>query len=222
MNAFKTLVPAVALAAGLALSASANAATTVTIGLSGDNGSTIFVQGVPGVTSSNISNQAFGVWSATVDAHVGFFPDPLNTNTFDAASTGPGQLDIFVTVQGLTTFAPGFLSGFTENLLTNGWSVTESTYVDTNNGLFTTVTPLASHVFTTGATGVNVVSGGTAGPSPYSVTERFHIAANGQGNAQSTIDITAVPEPTTWALMIFGFGGVGAVLRRRRTTAAFA
>lgn len=32
--------------------------------------------------------------------------------------------------------------------------------------------------------------------------------------------ITAVPEPTTWAMMIVGFGGIGAVLRRRRTAIA--
>jgi hypothetical protein len=32
--------------------------------------------------------------------------------------------------------------------------------------------------------------------------------------------IRAVPEPATWALMILGFGGVGAVLRRRRALAA--
>lgn len=34
-----------------------------------------------------------------------------------------------------------------------------------------------------------------------------------------TLDITgrgAVPEPTTWAMMLLGFGGLGAVLRRRR------
>jgi hypothetical protein len=28
--------------------------------------------------------------------------------------------------------------------------------------------------------------------------------------------IAAVPEPGTWALMILGFGGTGALLRRRR------
>ena len=32
----------------------------------------------------------------------------------------------------------------------------------------------------------------------------------------------AVPEPATWAMMILGFGGVGALLRRRRTSLAVA
>jgi hypothetical protein len=31
-----------------------------------------------------------------------------------------------------------------------------------------------------------------------------------------------VPEPASWALMIAGFGGIGAMLRRRRDTAAVA
>ena len=34
--------------------------------------------------------------------------------------------------------------------------------------------------------------------------------------------LIAVPEPATWAMMITGFGGVGALLRRRRTMAATA
>ena len=35
-------------------------------------------------------------------------------------------------------------------------------------------------------------------------------------------DVLAVPEPTTWALMILGFGTVGAMLRRRRQSDTFA
>jgi hypothetical protein len=34
--------------------------------------------------------------------------------------------------------------------------------------------------------------------------------------------IPGVPEPTTWGLMIMGFGGIGAMLRRRRQAVAFA
>jgi hypothetical protein len=37
--------------------------------------------------------------------------------------------------------------------------------------------------------------------------------------SSATFDI-AVPEPASWALMIVGFGGAGAALRRRRTLAA--
>ncbi|PZO86692.1 MAG: hypothetical protein DI623_16060, partial [Sphingomonas sanxanigenens] len=33
---------------------------------------------------------------------------------------------------------------------------------------------------------------------------------------------SAVPEPTTWAMLIAGFGMVGGAMRRRRTTVAFA
>jgi hypothetical protein len=32
--------------------------------------------------------------------------------------------------------------------------------------------------------------------------------------------VTAVPEPSTWALMLMGFGGMGLVLRRRNSTGA--
>ncbi|HET6969989.1 MAG TPA: PEPxxWA-CTERM sorting domain-containing protein, partial [Phenylobacterium sp.] len=52
-----------------------------------------------------------------------------------------------------------------------------------------------------------------SGPAPAAdfVVDRAYIVA---GNA--------IPEPTTWALMILGFGGAGAALRssRRRTVAA--
>lgn len=47
------------------------------------------------------------------------------------------------------------------------------------------------------------------------------------GNSLEISDIAAltgivVPEPTAWSMMILGFGGVGALARRRRLTAAIA
>jgi hypothetical protein len=42
----------------------------------------------------------------------------------------------------------------------------------------------------------------------------------GLDNLVVTASSSAVPEPAAWALMILGFGGAGAALRRRRTTVA--
>ena len=39
-------------------------------------------------------------------------------------------------------------------------------------------------------------------------------------NVNSAIQVGAVPEPGTWALMLIGFGAVGASLRRRRRVSA--
>lgn len=40
--------------------------------------------------------------------------------------------------------------------------------------------------------------------------------------APNNSTLTAVPEPTTWAMMVFGFGVIGAAVRRRRTALAAA
>lgn len=42
------------------------------------------------------------------------------------------------------------------------------------------------------------------------------------GNIGATTLTSAVPEPASWLMMIAGFGGLGAVLRRRRQTLAIA
>lgn len=36
------------------------------------------------------------------------------------------------------------------------------------------------------------------------------------------VSVTMVPEPATWAMMLLGFGGIGAMIRRRRQTLATA
>ena len=41
--------------------------------------------------------------------------------------------------------------------------------------------------------------------------------SNQQGNLLDDVRLTAVPEPTTWPMMILGLGGVGALMRRRRS-----
>lgn len=48
---------------------------------------------------------------------------------------------------------------------------------------------------------------------------RFQEVNAGGGSDKVLGTVSAIPEPTTWALMITGFGLAGAALRRRRTTA---
>jgi hypothetical protein len=75
---------------------------------------------------------------------------------------------------------------------------------------------------TTGApTGFNFNMNLNAGQSVDFVVNR----AGNYGNDSTglKLDVTAVPEPAAWGLMIVGFGGIGAVLRsnrRRAVTAA--
>ena len=42
------------------------------------------------------------------------------------------------------------------------------------------------------------------------------------GNVGATLTGGGVPEPATWAMMIFGMGGIGVTLRRRRSALALA
>lgn len=50
----------------------------------------------------------------------------------------------------------------------------------------------------------------------------FSDSANPRYQAFAFVPTVSVPEPATWLMMIFGFGSVGAVLRRRRQNTAFA
>ncbi|HKR89425.1 MAG TPA: PEPxxWA-CTERM sorting domain-containing protein [Phenylobacterium sp.] len=72
-----------------------------------------------------------------------------------------------------------------------------------------------------------------AGPSALTVNDltrnvsSYYFASDvtntigGTGNiGASSITITAVPEPATWAIMLMGFGGLGAMLRQRRQQVA--
>lgn len=62
-------------------------------------------------------------------------------------------------------------------------------------------------------------NGGTFGSvDTFSVVGFSTATALGAGESS----ITPVPEPASWALMIAGFGGAGAMLRRRRAKDAFA
>ncbi len=62
-------------------------------------------------------------------------------------------------------------------------------------------------------------------------TYKVNLTVNGLAGGAKSLDVvaqlgngfsTAIPEPATWAMMLIGFGGLGAAMRRRRAQTAVA
>lgn len=206
-------------AMGLAASASQAA---VYIGLSLNGGPITTVLDVDPNPDVALFTGGFG--SFNINLTTGSFPGGytlLDSTTSNVSTSTPGTLDVYVTRDDISTPVNlSFLSSFTTNQIPTGWTIRQRTYVDTSNAQFGTANLLGDWT----APGSNTQSVQFAlpvpGAGPYSVTSRFTIAATGAGSSLSTVTLTAVPEPGTWALMILGFGGAGAMLRSRRRQAA--
>jgi hypothetical protein len=151
-------------------------------------------------------------------------PNILDSSALDTASAAGGTLDVFVTAQNLTAVGvANFLSTFTQNSLTAGWTVTESTWIDAGNGMFILATALSSQVFLAAGSASKTASGDT-GALLYSATELYHIVAPGSGTANSTIDLSlaGAPGPTVAGGLpglALACGGLLAWWRRRERTA---
>jgi hypothetical protein len=83
--------------------------------------------------------------------------------------------------------------------------------------------------FSGGGGGGGTTAGGSAGGGggsflSASATDAVLTAGVNTGNAYASIDLFSVtggvPEPSSWAMLITGFGGIGAMLRRRRLRTA--
>jgi PEP-CTERM motif len=175
-----------------------------------------------GVDSASVNAVSYGTFSANSISVTSTpllpLPDLLNSTSLNVTNTdGNNTLLVYITSQFVTqaTGLNTYLSSFTENLLKSGFSVTMSTFLDPSNGLFVGGSLLNTATLT--SIGTNVQSNTIdAGAGPYSLTEIYTISANESGTASSTINISAVPEPSTWAMMIFGFVGIGFMAYRRR------
>lgn len=75
-----------------------------------------------------------------------------------------------------------------------------------------------------GYTGGNAPTGASMGGTsylfPFSFTNGIGESGVRSGNGLLTINFMGVPEPATWATMLMGFAGLGALLRRRRAVGA--
>ena len=149
----------------------------------------------------------------------GVAPTLLGSTTFDLNNTGGagGVLEVYVTRDNIMDTPPNFRSTFTSNVLPARWTVLQRTYYSATNQVFAGAL-LSTHLFNTpGPATFDDTVYVAANAGPYSLTTRYTITAPTVGLSQNTISIHAgVPEPGTWALMIMGFGGAGAMLRARR------
>ncbi len=227
-----TLAATAAVAISLALAGGANAAEIVNIGNANNNETlNAFVWtagGAPGTGTLTVSDEL--VWlnfrndiyadGAGQDAYLTFSGvasgDPLQQEldgTF--RQTGIGGTFEFRTASG------GGGSLLLGGVFTGSWL----TGKDDAGGLMTVLNG-GTLQLTSGVTDISWIVDDSASFSFSGVTPSF-----GDLNADGALDSFnatgfsatfsgAVPEPTTWALMILGFGGAGAMLRRRRLAIA--
>lgn len=155
-------------------------------------------------------------WSLNVVGISGNPPIPnpqlLASSSFNIAAT-PATLDVFVTSQDNIPLGPSFLSTFTTNEVPAGWTVEEKTWIGPDNTAFGMQTLIGDQTFT--STGTSQQIGVAAPANPYSVTAEYIITATGEGTANSTIDVSSVPEPSSLPLLGTGLLGLGFSLRRK-------
>ena len=218
----KNAIPALA-AVLIATTGAVSAAHSATISIgTGLNGGAITTQATGAAPGPVTFSGPVGAYDIDTVSAADLTAASLDSNAISATSTGSSDaLDVYVSVSDITGLSglKSALSGLTVNFLTPGWTVTETTFEDNTNTVFGTMNLLTTHTFTsgpdtfTGLASVNVTS-------PFSVTELYVVQSKGLvGAANDTIDITGVPEPSTWAMLGLGFAFLGFVgLRSRKAS----
>ena len=211
-------------AAALIVGASGAQASTIYLGWNTTGGPAVTLLGsaaspLPGTATSAT---AVGGFTGVTLTGSDFNPVDLGATTIDAATAGTSPIYLYVSETGLAAGGTTILTtGLTENLLPTGWEVDEWAYATEGNTPFTTAgTLLATHDFT--AIGTLDTTKTLFLTTPYTVTEVFKIIPGGPiktalGSDLSTIHVSAtiVPEPSTWAMMLLGFVGLGYAAFRR-------
>jgi hypothetical protein len=205
-------------AAGFFVAPAANA-DTISIGL-GINGGAVTNEG-SAPTTFGIIGVSFGGYTLNNVSGIAnpgvTLPTLLNSNSINASSAGTANvLDVYVTDSGITTPTgiQGFISSFTQNTITAGWSSTLLTLISPADALFTG-SLLSTATFTSISTAVDTATA-NAGAGPYSVTAEYQISShNLVGSSNATINENVVPEPASLAIFGTALVGLGAARRRR-------
>lgn len=212
------------LAASVAAIALAPAASaTICIGVA-VNGGAITNVGCDGGTGSVNYNTTTGGYFYNVSATGSpLLNSPqLLTQSVNIQSVGGSNalIDIYITQSGNATFTGGLMSTFTSNTQ-SGLTATLTSAYDTGNNNFAGVV-LQNAVFTSSGVPQTFAAGNALGTltNPWSETVRYRLNFTGGNgsNFNGTANLSAVPEPATWGLMLLGFGAMGGMLRTRRQT----
>jgi len=210
----------------LAMVASATAGT-INLQLQQDaNAPVVFLGG--GASSFSATNQVFGdflISNITGSTQPSLFsPEFLSTNSL-AVQNGdndPHTLQLWITGNDLGNVGLNAItSRFSNVTLTPGWSVTLETLYSATNQMFAG-TLLNTATFNTAP---NSTSGNSVAnfDGNFSLTAHYTITTTGLGQANSGIDISAVPGPVVGAGLpglIMACGGLLALARRRRQQVA--
>jgi hypothetical protein len=131
-------------------------------------------------------------------------------------------LTVAVIDSGLAPLRPNFVTSYSNNNSPKGWTVTEQTF-EGSRSIFAPISGTstgASYGAGSGAYG----GPGVGGPStiavsaPYTLEELYTVSlasnakvVNVNSNSGVTLSYTAVPEASTWLMMLAGFAGIGLV-----------
>jgi hypothetical protein len=220
------------LASALAFAPASAHAVTIYLGV-GDQGSVVTLASGEGTAS--VSGAVVGGFTINLSG-TGSPPstppvsgDVLLGGNIDVRASGGGSVNIWISSTGNTSpidtspiGSESFLSSFTQNLLTAGWTVEALTGAAQSNTAFSTQNILSRTIFTT-SDPPDVMGFGYAfvTRAPYSLTELWKITAPSAGETNNTTDI-AVPGPIVGAglpglvTMLLGLFGLNRYRRKRR------
>lgn len=146
--------------------------------------------------------------------------DPINQTLLDAANT-----DFFgaTVIDEPGNFSHQFTFNLTADMAADSAVITQ---IFGNNDIDFTSILLDTFAFVQTVTDANGDETWALDPSVV-LTAGMHtiyvngsvVGSSGDGSYSGVINLAAVPEPATWAMMLLGFGAVGFAMRRRRRPA---
>lgn len=215
----RILLTLAATASAFAMAPAANAA--IFIGISVNGGAISTVATDLGTGSANYNTTTGGYFYNVSATGFPLLVRPqLITQSVNIQSAGGSNavIDVYITQTDLTTFTGGLLSTFTSNTI-SGLNAQLTSLYSTSNAVFT-----GTQLQTAGFTNTGMFSAGNAlgtVTGPWSETVRYTLNFTGGNgsNFNGTANLTAVPEPATWAMLMLGFGALGGMLRTRRGAA---